>query len=263
MSVQLLIIDPQNDFCSPEGALAVPGADADVDRLARWLTDHTSTIDAVTVTLDTHRRLDIAHGRWFVDPTGAHPAPFTAIAAADLRDGRWSTTDPAARPRTLRYLDTLEARGRYPHTIWPEHCLVGTAGHNVAPVLNDALQTWSAARHDLVEYVVKGLDPWTEHFSAIAAEVPDASSPSTQPNQALLDRLATADHLFVAGQASSHCVANTVRDLVTMLGDRRPKTTLLTDAMSPVTGFESVAEAFLADMTVTGLHHQTTAGTPR
>ena len=37
----LLIIDPQNDFLDIEGAaLPVPGANADMHRLADWLTQH-------------------------------------------------------------------------------------------------------------------------------------------------------------------------------------------------------------------------------
>lgn len=259
MPVQLLIIDPQNDFCAPDGALAVPGAPEDIARLAAWIGRRIDGLDAITVTLDSHRALDIAHPSWFVDAAGARPAPFTAIAADDVRSGRFATTDPGARARTIRYLDTLQVRGRYTHTIWPEHCLIGTPGHNVAPTLHAVLDRWSRARHDVVDYVFKGIDPWTEHFSAIAAEVPDPLVPHTQPNRGLLDRLAQADHLIVAGQASSHCVANTVRDVVSMLGGTRPRTTLLTDAMSPVPGFEAVAQTFLADMERVGLTLSTTA----
>jgi nicotinamidase-related amidase len=32
--LHLLIIDPQRDFCDPNGTLAVPGADADMKRLS-------------------------------------------------------------------------------------------------------------------------------------------------------------------------------------------------------------------------------------
>ena len=32
--VHLLVIDPQNDFCDPNGALCVAGADGDMKRLA-------------------------------------------------------------------------------------------------------------------------------------------------------------------------------------------------------------------------------------
>ena len=35
MKLHLLIIDPQNDFCSSQGSLYVPGADQDMGRLAR------------------------------------------------------------------------------------------------------------------------------------------------------------------------------------------------------------------------------------
>ena len=34
MKIHLVAIDPQNDFCRPDGALSVPGASADMDRLA-------------------------------------------------------------------------------------------------------------------------------------------------------------------------------------------------------------------------------------
>ncbi|MEN0067593.1 MAG: hypothetical protein AAGA48_36010 [Myxococcota bacterium] len=263
MSIHLLIVDPQHDFCDPKGSLSVPGADEDMARLAGWVRRYGPTIEAVTVTLDSHRPLDIAHPTWFTDGEGRAPDPFTQIDGEDFRTGRWSTRDAAARARTLRYLDALAVRGRYAHTIWPEHCLLGTLGHTVAPELNAALQDFSRSRPTVVEYVIKGLDPFTEHFSAIAAEVPDPLAPSTLRNQPLLDRLAQADHLVVAGEASSHCVANTVRDIVAMIDDaRRPAMTLLTDAMSPVPGFENYAEAFLSDMAAAGVAHRTTEWTP-
>ena len=37
MNIQLLVIDPQNDFCHPDGSLFVPGADDDVERLAAFV----------------------------------------------------------------------------------------------------------------------------------------------------------------------------------------------------------------------------------
>jgi|GEM_PF-6949980 len=41
--------------------------------------------------------------------------------------------------------------------------------------------------------------PWTEHYSAVLAEVPDDEDPDTQLNQALIDRLDTADTILIAG----------------------------------------------------------------
>jgi nicotinamidase/pyrazinamidase len=58
-------------------------------------------------------------------------------------------------------------------TIWPEHCLEGTDGHSVVDVVSSALSTWSAITGGkVVEYVKKGMNPYTEMFSAICAEVP-------------------------------------------------------------------------------------------
>src|SRR5690606_2567163 len=55
-NIQLLVIDPQNDFCRPDGALAVPGADADMDRLARLVGALRDRLADIHVTLDSHRK---------------------------------------------------------------------------------------------------------------------------------------------------------------------------------------------------------------
>ena len=59
--IQLLIIDSQVDFCSPDGALSIPGADADMRRLAAMLDKFGDRIDNVYVTLDSHNPIHIAH----------------------------------------------------------------------------------------------------------------------------------------------------------------------------------------------------------
>lgn len=257
--IHLLAIDPQNDFCSTSGSLAVPGADADMDRLARFVHRMRDTLTDIHVTLDSHRRVDISHPMWFRDASGNHPAPFTQIVADDLRAGTWTTTLPSAWERTVAYLEALSVGGRYPHVVWPEHCLIGSEGHNVAPTLFDALQEWES-RFALVDYVTKGSNPWTEHFSAVQAEVPDPADPTTQVNARLVRTLEQADLVLLAGEASSHCVANTVRDIATQFADTSfvSKLVLLTDATSPVPGFESLADDFVRDMTALGMGTTTT-----
>ncbi len=84
--------------------------------------------------------------------------------------------------------------------------------------------------------------------------MPDADDPSTAMNQALLDRLNRAETLLIAGQASSHCVKATVEHLVAHLPSGRPeRLILLTDCMSPVSGFEAQAAAFLDRMRALGV----------
>ena len=97
--------------------------------------------------------------------------------------------------------------------------------------------------------VLKGLNRFTEHYSAVRAEVVDPDDPHTATNQRLLDVLLAADRLIVAGEALSHCVKSTVEDVVDAAASARAtRLTLLTDAMSPVAGFEAQGAAFLAAM---------------
>ncbi|MCB9673901.1 MAG: hypothetical protein H6737_02230 [Alphaproteobacteria bacterium] len=259
MKLHLVVIDPQNDFCLPDGALSVPGAQKDMDRLALLVHRLKDKLADVHVTLDSHRRVDISHPVWFRDADGNHPAPFTAITAADVESGKWVPTLPSTHARTLAYLRELQRTGRYIHVIWPEHCLIGSEGHNVVEPLFDALQEWSS-RFALVDFVTKGSNPWTEHFSAVRAEVPDPADPATQVNSGLLTTLEEADLVLLAGEASSHCLANTVRDIAAGFRDRRAieKLVLLTDATSPVPGFEKLADDFLRDLTALGMKTATT-----
>ena len=172
MRLHLVVIDPQNDFCNPNGSLFVRGADKDIDRLAVMVKRLAPKIDDIHVTLDSHRKVDISHPMWWKDASGKRPGPFTLITKADVESGRWDTHLPSFRPRTLAYLAALEKRGRYLHTVWPEHCLIGDEGHNVHPTLATAIHEWED-RFAQAEFVTKGSNPWTEHFSAVQAEVPN------------------------------------------------------------------------------------------
>ena len=235
MNIQLLIIDPQNDFCDVNGSLFVPGADEDINRLARLITRMRDKIDDIHITLDSHRKVDISHPVWWKDSSGKHPDPFTLIAAAELESGRWCTTMPSFHKRSLAYLKALEASGRYPHTIWPEHCLIGDQGHNVASELAAAVHDWES-RFASANFVTKGSNPWTEHFSAVRAEVPDPEDPSTQVNTGLIQTLEDADLILLAGEAETHCVLNTVVDIANGFSNAKyvEKMVWLTDASSPV-----------------------------
>ncbi len=266
---QLLLIDPQNDFCDlPASAcpsqlrpsLPVPGAHADMQRVAAWLRAQASHIDHITVTLDSHQVFDIAHPAFWQQADGSDVAPFTAITAAQVRAGQFQPRQPAHLERALAYLDALEARGRYTLMVWPVHCEIGSWGHGVHADVLAACGAWQVARQRAVSNVFKGMHPWTEHYSALEAEVPDPAAPQTCLNQALLHRLLQAQQLIVAGEASSHCVRSTVEHLL----EHAPagfaqRMVLLTDGMSPVHGFAAEHDAFLQRMQAAGVQLSTTA----
>jgi nicotinamidase/pyrazinamidase len=264
----LLIIDPQNDFCDlpaeycpadPHGgrftpALPVAGAHADMQRLAALINVAGAAIGAITVTLDSHHHLDIAHPTFWQDATGIATAPFTQITAADLRSGRFAPRDPQVRSRAQAYLDALEGAGRYTHMVWPVHCEIGTWGHEIHPDLRLALKRWEEAHTAIVTKVTKGENPLTEHYSAMMAEVPDPTDPATRFNAGLLARLRSADGLYIAGEAGSHCVKATVEHIVAHWPkEELAKLALIEDCMSPVGGFEASCADFLAAMRERGV----------
>ncbi len=244
--ITLLIIDPQNDFVDPHGSLAVTGALEDAERLVKLIEEAGDRIHSIALSLDSHQRFDISHPLWFSDKEGRHPAPFTVITEQDLVDGTWNPpVELLGQTRT--YLRALEQQGRYPHMIWPEHCLIGSEGHAVFPLIQEALQQWSS-RPARIDYIYKGQNPLTEHFSAVEAEVPDTKDPRTQVNKDLIDQLNESDEVWVSGWARSHCVGNTLRDLYKWGGrSLAKKIVIINDTMSDVTGFESLGESVLKD----------------
>lgn len=275
----LLIIDAQNDFCDLPAdwcptdplsgrrlapALPVAGAHADMLRLAGFIREQGAGLDAITATLDSHHRLDIAHPPFWRQADGGAVAPFTAISGADLDAGRYVTADPLNAPRARAYVEALEAAGRYTLMVWPVHCQIGSWGHGLHPAVLAACSDWEEAQGRVMACVHKGDNPWTEHYSALQAEVPDAHDAASGLNTALLQRLAHAGSLLVAGEASSHCVRATVEHLVEHLPRVSPGWTparlvLLSDAMSPVAGFEAQADGFLAAMRQRGVRSTTLA----
>lgn len=265
MKACLLVIDPQMDFCDgpANGALAIPGAYDDLTRLAHFIDADSPRLDSITVTLDSHHIFDIGHPAYWRTEDDEMPAPFTTVTSEDMRSGRLEPVEPSLFSRAHAYLERLQhVSGRYEHTIWPPHCIVGTPGHAVHPVLMDALNRWSIRHRRQIDFVMKGLNPHTEHYSAVKAEIPDPNDISTQENISLVTRLIQTDRIYVAGQALSHCVKSTVEDLVSSASvfgvDIAPKLTLLTNAMSPVPAipggpdFPAIGKAFLDEMTSLG-----------
>ena len=76
--------------------------------------------------------------------------------------------------------------------------MIGDAGHNVYPEIAGAIHDWED-RFAQADFVTKGSNPWTEHFSAVQAEVPDPEDPSTQVNTRLITTLEEAESHFPSG----------------------------------------------------------------
>jgi len=271
LKVHLVVIDPQVDFMDSSGsALPVPGANEDMKRLARMVDRIGSRLEDVHVTLDSHRVIDVGHPGMWQNKKGDSPSPFTMISSDDIAAGIWFPRNQHAKPQQLEgktlgqymleYAKALEGKGQYPLMVWPEHCLIGTSGHAVQSDLMAALQKWERNEFANIDFVVKGTNPFTEHYGGLMAEVPLASDPATGLNTGLLDVLAKADIVALAGEALSHCVKTTVTQIADNIGaDQVKKFHILTDCTSPVPAipngpdFPAIGKAWLKEMKKRGM----------
>jgi nicotinamidase-related amidase len=259
------MIDPQNDFCTPKGpggeaaALFVAGADQDMKRLAAFIRKNKKRFKDVHCTLDSHQTIHIAHPVFWINSKGEHPAPFTVISDEDTANGVWGPFNPSWTAYCRFYTSELKKHGRYQLMIWPPHCRIGTWGHSLVPEIAAALIDWEETMFAKVDFVAKGSNILTEHYSAVQADVPDDKDPTTKLNAPLLDVLAQADEIPITGEALSHCLANTGRDIANNFGDENiRKLVLLEDTCSNVTGCDKMGSDFVKEMVSRGMKVSTT-----
>jgi len=282
-NTHLVVVSPQNSFCKVvdqnqqqsvhDGELCVAGAWDDMNRVATMVKRLGKKLADIHITLDSHHLLHIAHPIWYRDSNGNQPDPFTIMREQNnviigsktdaggnqYEVGQFTVFRPSVHKKTLEYLKALAKAKRYPHVIWPSHCLIGTPGYNVVPQLMESLLEWVRLYGDsTIDFVTVGSNPFVEHFSAVCAAVPDPCDPSTHLNTSFINALQEADEVLFAGEAGSHCLANTVRDIVNYFGNHScKKFVLLTDCMSPMTSFEGLQADFISEMTCRGVRTTT------
>jgi len=259
LDVHLLLIDMQVDFCHPGGNLYVPGALDDLRRTIEFIYRHAGRITHITCSLDSHLPSQIFAPAWWEDAAGRHPAPFTIITADDVERGAWRPRFAPAASR--RYVVELEQGHKKQLCIWPYHVQIGSLGNALDPELWSAVFWHSLARQTDPHWLTKGDVPLTEHYSILQPEVPAPERPGGSKNQAFLDILARADVVIIAGEAESHCVLETVEDLVEEFGDQPEvlrKIYFLRDCTSPVQhpeiDFHALAVARLAEFESLGVN---------
>jgi nicotinamidase/pyrazinamidase len=180
----LILVDVQPDFM-PGGTLACHEGDTIVEGIDQLLRQR--RFRHVVATQDWHPRAHVSFA-------SSHPgrAPFEQI-------------------------------GLYgqPQTLWPDHCMQGTAGAELHPAID-----WSA-----VDAVIrKGSDPAVDSYSGFRENHgPDGSRPGTGLAGWLRER--GVEEVVVCGLARDVCVLWTAQDAVT-LGFRA---SMLWDLTRPVT----------------------------
>ncbi|HEY6539876.1 MAG TPA: hypothetical protein VIZ18_03020 [Ktedonobacteraceae bacterium] len=259
-TIAVVLVDYQHDFVDPSGTLYVPGSGADVARFLTWFYANAHRITTIYASLDTHIPFQIFYSSWWIEPrTGEHPQPFTVITGQDVNSRAWV---PLLEPEwSLHYIHELHQKARKDLMIWPYHTMQGTLGHMLVPPISEAIAWHSAARQIQPIYIEKGLTPRTEFYGIFGAEVPDPQSPESSLNIPMLDAVMQHDKIYIAGEAKSHCVLETERQIVEHYAnqpDALRKLYFLKDCTSsvqhPLIDFDALAEQALARMQEQGVN---------
>ena len=239
--VLVIGIDIQQDFMD-DGALGVPGAKEDVERFTRFIYNNMEKITKIAVSMDTHIPHQIFHTCWWIDEDGNNPAPYTQIELEDINSGKWrAVINPI---QSLEYVQALEQQAKKTLTIWPYHCLIGTQGCALDNQFSNILNFFEIARKSVIETIIKGKDPLSEMYGIIRPEY----DKKNYINIKFLNDIEKFDKIIIGGEAKSHCVFESVKQIVEYYKDREEVTSkiyILEDCMSSIPGCEDVInEAF-------------------
>lgn len=294
--MNILIIDAQNDF-HEGGNLGVKGAKADSKRIGTFLKKNKNDINTIFISLDTHTKNHIGFpGFWeIIDNDQSRIDEYTTFYVDhDIILGKYQNKIRQFEPKnkkllkwTKEYIKELPSYGKGNALIWPYHCIEKTYGHKLYEPLKTIIDAYDKNN---VEYHIKGQNEATEMYSIFKAEIPTVNvtklnkdkyyskininisnsslieNPeklkevylNTQFNNKLYKSL-TKDGLpiLICGQALSHCVNWSLRDLVNKLIEDKnkfyvkskillnDKVILLVNASSAIKGFEkNVKELF-------------------
>ncbi|HMW01541.1 MAG TPA: nicotinamidase [Acidobacteriota bacterium] len=240
--VHMLVIDDQVDFTFPSGSLFVAGRsgtgamDAQ-NNLVQFIYRYIHVLSQITCTMDTHLPYQVFFTSAHLRDDGSHPDAHTIVSADEYRRGKFQPNPAMAkqlgadlmwlRRQFIHYCEQLEASGKYQLYLWPYHCLLGSNGHRLAGVVEEARLFHSFARGAENRPEIKGGNPLTEHYSIFAPEVTTCWDsrpiPGAQKNTHLVKTLMEADVVLMAGLASSHCVRGSIADFLGEIQRQDPK----------------------------------------
>ncbi|KAI0092187.1 Isochorismatase hydrolase [Irpex rosettiformis] len=173
--VALIVVDVQEDFCPPNGSLAVQDGRAIIPVVNELLS---LPFDLKLATKDHHLPDHIS----FASNHGPSAKPFDTFITIV------NPNNPA---------ETYESR------LWPDHCVVGTPGNDLLPELN-------LARIDKV--ILKGSDSRVEMYSAFRSPLMNPPLPSAVSELANDLKVADITDVVIVGLAGDYCVRCTAID---------------------------------------------------
>lgn len=241
--VLFLAIDVQQDFMD-NGALGVPGAHGDVERMTHFIYDNMDKITNIAVSIDTHTPHQIFHPCWWIDENGNNPGPATPITLADLDSGKWrAVINPSA---SRDYVEHLEKDGKKTLVVWPYHCIQGTTGCALENQFSNMVYFHSVAKKTVVQRLVKGQDPLSEMYGIIKPEY----DTKNYINLDFLNKMENYDKIVICGEARDFCVYESLKQMLAHYANNTEvlkKVYVLEDCMSAI-GAPADVDKMYADL---------------
>ncbi|KAL2823685.1 Isochorismatase-like protein [Aspergillus cavernicola] len=214
MKAALIVVDMQEDFCPPNGSLAVYGA-RDLAPTINSLLAHPGF--AVRVASQDY------HPPGHISFATNHPPPNNRPFECSIK---------MANPAPSKQTETQE------QTLWPVHCVQQTSGADIIPEID-------TSKIDLL--VKKGMHPLVEMYSAFADafgnQDPAIVSVNANLRSFLTDRGVT--DVFVVGVAGDFCVKHTALDAA-KAGFRSHVVQDATECVVPGSGWKETTQELAA-----------------
>ena len=279
--IELLIIDQQNDFALPEGTLFAAGrsgdgAIEDSKKIAKFIYENSDVLTSVQATMDTHFGYQIFFPSFWLDQNDQHPDPHTIITTEAIDKGEFRPNPAVAnficsgnygwlQKQCRYYTEALEKAGKYQLYLWPGHTILGSTGHALVGIIQEATMFHGFVRGTQPGREVKGGNPLTENYSVLSPEVLERfdGKPLAQRNVRFITQLLRSDAVIICGEASSHCVKSSIDDLLDAIQSQDPelakKVYIMGDCMSAVVvpggmDFTPEADAALQRFADAGMH---------
>jgi nicotinamidase/pyrazinamidase len=258
--IALILVDCQIDFCHPEGNLYIQGAQENTHHIASFIYKNIDKITTIVATSDSHLPNHIFFAPWWINELGEHPEPYTIITSEDIEKRRWI---PSIDPNSSKeYVKLLEKNGKKNLCIWPPHCIIGTWGQMFMPEISEAIYYHTLARTTNPIFIDKGTTALTEYYGIFLPEIAVNNHYQVEINKKLFDLLTAHDRLYFAGQARSHCVLESLKQLAKYCTNNTQgffnNVYLLDDCCSvikhPTIDFSAVSKAEFAKLKEQGLH---------
>lgn len=188
VSLGLLIVDGQNDFCEG-GSLPIEGGLNDMKKIGQFIKSTGNDIKHIIATMDHHPLKHVGNANmWMYKDNNKQVAPFTSIEKRAVTGKGGNTIYLFFQEHTTqevkcrlpsnnstatvnRWVPPNDAHNNptftRPQKLWPVHCTVGTDGHALHPAISTALHEWETYYDTDVDFIIKGDNPHIEEYSAV------------------------------------------------------------------------------------------------